>query len=120
MRPRDRRDRVFDEAGFVQRVGVDRDLDVELVGHGETFDRSPPASSPVLVQLQAERAGAHLLAQRVRRTRRCPCRGSRSSSGNASTASYIRRMFHAPGVQVVAFVPVAGPVPPPISVVMPA
>ena len=40
-------------------------------------------------------------------------------SGNASAASYIRRMFHAPGVQVVAFVPVAGPVPPPMSVVMP-
>ena len=29
-------------------------------------------------------------------------------------------MFHAPGVHVVALVPVAGPVPPPISVVMPA
>jgi hypothetical protein len=28
-------------------------------------------------------------------------------------------MFQAPGVQVVAFVPVAGPVPPPIRVVMP-
>ncbi len=28
-------------------------------------------------------------------------------------------MFHGPGVQVVAFVPVAGPVPPPIIVVMP-
>ena len=28
-------------------------------------------------------------------------------------------MFHAPGVQVVALVPVAGPVPPPIRVVMP-
>ena len=28
-------------------------------------------------------------------------------------------MFHGPGVQVVAFVPVAGPVPPPISVVSP-
>ena len=40
-------------------------------------------------------------------------------SGNASTASYIRRMFQPPGVQVVAFVPVAGPVPPPIIVVMP-
>ena len=31
----------------------------------------------------------------------------------------MRRMFQAPGVQVVALVPVAGPVPPPISVVMP-
>ena len=29
-------------------------------------------------------------------------------------------MFHGPGVQVVALVPVAGPVPPPISVVRPA
>ncbi len=28
-------------------------------------------------------------------------------------------MFHAPGVQVVALVPVAGPVPPPIKVVSP-
>ena len=28
-------------------------------------------------------------------------------------------MFHGPGVQVVAFVPVAGPVPPPIMVVTP-
>ncbi len=28
-------------------------------------------------------------------------------------------MFHSPGVQVVAFVPVAGPVPPPIMVVVP-
>ncbi len=40
--------------------------------------------------------------------------------GNASAASSIRWMFHAPGVHVVAFVPVAGPVPPPTSVVRPA
>ncbi len=31
----------------------------------------------------------------------------------------MRMMFQGPGVQVVAFVPVAGPVPPPIIVVMP-
>ena len=31
----------------------------------------------------------------------------------------MRMMFHGPGVHVVAFVPVAGPVPPPIIVVMP-
>ena len=31
----------------------------------------------------------------------------------------MRRMFQGPGVQVVAFVPVAGPVPPPIKVVTP-
>ena len=40
-------------------------------------------------------------------------------SGRFSTACNILAMFQAPGVQVVAFVPVAGPVPPPIMVVMP-
>src|SRR5919197_985177 len=40
--------------------------------------------------------------------------------GNASAASSMRWMFHSPGVQVVAAVPVAGPVPPPTSVVSPA
>ena len=39
--------------------------------------------------------------------------------GQASAAWSIRARFQAPGVQVVAFVPVAGPVPPPIRVVMP-
>jgi hypothetical protein len=31
----------------------------------------------------------------------------------------MRAMFHTPGVQVVALVPVAGPVPPPSMVVIP-
>ena len=39
--------------------------------------------------------------------------------GKPSAASSMRWMFQGPGVQVVAFVPVAGPVPPPISVVSP-
>ena len=39
--------------------------------------------------------------------------------GHASAARNIRSRFQAPGVQVVALVPVAGPVPPPIMVVMP-
>ncbi len=40
-------------------------------------------------------------------------------SGMSSTASSIRARFQAPGVQVVALVPVAGPVPPPTHEVMP-
>ena len=40
-------------------------------------------------------------------------------TGSGSAASSIRAMFHGPGVQVVALVPSAGPVPPPIIVVMP-
>ena len=39
--------------------------------------------------------------------------------GHASAASSMRAIFHAPGEHVVAFVPVAGPVPPPIMVVIP-
>ena len=41
-------------------------------------------------------------------------------TGQASMASSIRARCQAPGVTVVALVPSAGPVPPPISVVMPA
>src|SRR5258705_418084 len=40
--------------------------------------------------------------------------------GKPSAASSIRYMLHAPAVHVVALVPVAGPVPPPIRVVNPA
>ena len=40
--------------------------------------------------------------------------------GSPSAAWSIRMMFQGPGVQVVAHVPVAEPVPPPIMVVMPA
>ena len=39
--------------------------------------------------------------------------------GKASAACSMRAMFHGPGVQVVAKVPVAGPVPPPSMVVTP-
>ena len=41
-------------------------------------------------------------------------------TGQWSSASSIRARFHAPGVVVVALVPSAGPVPPPMIVVMPA
>ena len=39
--------------------------------------------------------------------------------GSASVACSISSMWRAPGVQVVALVPVAGPVPPPMNVVTP-
>jgi hypothetical protein len=41
-------------------------------------------------------------------------------TGKPSAACSMRFKCHGPGVQVVAEVPVAGPVPPPIKVVMPA
>ena len=42
----ERRDRVVDVARLVQRVGVDRDLDVVRVGDRRGSSRSPPASMP--------------------------------------------------------------------------
>ena len=59
----------------------------------------------------------------------CSCRASGKDAlplpkkprfiGKASAACSMRSKFQAPGVQVVAKVPVAGPVPPPIMVVTP-
>jgi hypothetical protein len=40
-------------------------------------------------------------------------------SGRSSSAWYMRPMYQGPGVQVVALVPAAGPVPPPSMVVIP-
>ncbi len=48
-----------------------------------------------------------------------PLPSSSTLTGNGSIASSIRARCHAPGVTVVALVPSAGPVPPPMSVVMP-
>ena len=42
----DRGQRVLEEAGLVERVGVDLDLEVELVGDAEGRCRSRPASRP--------------------------------------------------------------------------
>ena len=93
---------------------------------------SPPAASdterqasiagrrraPVLVQLEPGRAGPPLLHSASSETV-LPLPSSTMLTGQASVDSSIRARFHAPGVTVVALVPSAGPVPPPISVVMP-
>jgi hypothetical protein len=55
---------VLDEAGFIQRVGVDGDLDVELVGDAEAAVDGGWSGAPILVELQADGAGEDLLAQR--------------------------------------------------------
>lgn len=54
----ERLDRVLDEAGFVQRVGMQHDLDVVIVGHRQAIVDRSRRRAPVLVQLQ--RAGAAL------------------------------------------------------------
>src|SRR5580704_4625335 len=56
-------DGVFDKAALVQRVGMDEDLDIHVVGDGEaTIDRSR-GGTPVLVKLQPTRACLDLFHQ---------------------------------------------------------
>ncbi len=57
------RHRRFDEAGFVQRVGMDRDLRIGVVGHRQAAVDRRGRGAPVLVQLQADRAGRDLFDQ---------------------------------------------------------
>ncbi len=63
----ERGERGFEEAGFVQRVGVDGDLHVEFVRDAEAAIDRRGRGAPVLVQLQADDSRAHLLAQRLGR-----------------------------------------------------
>ena len=63
----ERGERAFDEAGFVEGVGVDGDLDVELVGDGEAGVDGGGRGAPVFVELEADDAGEDLFAQRFGR-----------------------------------------------------
>ncbi len=60
----ERGDRVLDEARLVQRVGVHAHLDVHVVGHRERRAEHGRRGAPVLVALEAHRAGLDLLDQR--------------------------------------------------------
>ena len=56
---------VVDEAGLVERVGVDGDLDVVLVGHLQAGVDDGERRAPVLVELQAAGPGLDHVAQRL-------------------------------------------------------
>ena len=108
VRPPMRLERRLDEAGFVQRVGVDRHLDVELVGDPQAASiaagvvpQSSCSFSPIAPASTCSTSGPARLALPLPRKPRF--------IGNASAASSIRWMCQGPGVQVVAKVPVAGP-----------
>ena len=110
------RDRVLDEAGLVERVGVDRHLDVELVGdlRGSAVD-GRGRGAPVLVQLEPDGARRAICSRSGSGCEALPLPRNPRLTGQASAASqHPLRCSTRPGVQVVALVPVAGPVPPPI------
>jgi len=44
-----RRDSVFDKAGFIQRVGVDHHLHVHIVGHGQAAVDGGGRCAPIFV-----------------------------------------------------------------------
>ena len=64
--PLECRDRIVDEAGLVQRVGVNRDLHIVLVGDAQTAVDGGGSRTPVLVELQTHRACADLFVQPFR------------------------------------------------------
>ena len=67
--PLERADRVLDEPALVERVGVDRDLHVELVGDAERAVDRRRRRPPVFVELEPDGARHDLLAQRIGRRR---------------------------------------------------
>ncbi len=114
----------FDETGFVEGVGVDRHLYVVLVSHAQAVVDGGRGGAPVFMQFEADGAGLDLLDQRLRQASgsgrlALPLPVRPMFIGKASAAWSMRARCQGPEVQVVALVPVAGPVPPPIMVVTP-
>nr|GEW53102.1 chaperone protein DnaJ A6, chloroplastic [Tanacetum cinerariifolium] len=61
----ERRQRGFDEAGFVQGVSVDRHLNIILIGDAQAVVDGRRRRAPVFVQLEADGPGLDLLDQRL-------------------------------------------------------
>ena len=57
----ERRDRIVDEARLVERIGVDRDLDVVLVGNRQAGVDDRGRGAPVFVELESAGAGLDLI-----------------------------------------------------------
>src|SRR5271157_5857875 len=62
--PFDGADRVVDEAGLVERVGVDGDLDIHGVGNSKAVVDGGGGGAPVLVQFQPAGAGLDLILEK--------------------------------------------------------
>ena len=59
-------DRCFDEARLIERVGMDGDLHVVLIGHRQRVIDGRWRRAPVFVQFQSDRTGLDLLDRRPR------------------------------------------------------
>ena len=74
----ERRDRVVDVARLVQRVGVDRHLHVEAIGHASGSSRSRPASCPSPRAASGRSRPPGSARRDPPAATCCPCRGTRS------------------------------------------
>ena len=104
--------------GFVQRVGVNRHLHVHLFRDPADSNRSRQASFPNPHAVSDPWLRPESVRAAGSGTRAVALAHETQFMGKASAASSILRTCSTvPGVHVVALVPVAGPVPPPIIVV---
>jgi hypothetical protein len=102
-----------------KRVGVNGHLHVVLVGDAQAAIDRGGRGAPVFVQLQADRAG-RICSGKPGGQAVLPLPVKPKLSGTRPSPAASCAGKNAPGVQVVAQVPVAGPVPPPTIVVRPA
>ena len=62
--PLNRRQGIFNKTGFIQCVGMNRDLDIHGFGNSQAVINRSRRGAPVLVKLQADGAGLNLFLQR--------------------------------------------------------
>src|SRR5580692_5607099 len=62
----ERRDRILDKTGLVERIRMDRDRNVQLLGDAEASVDCRRGRSPILVKFQSAGAGLDHLDQRAR------------------------------------------------------
>ena len=116
--PADGAQGVLHVSRLVEGVRVEGDLHPRRLGDGEARVDGSGSRSPVLMQLEPGRPAVELLPQ-GRFAHGVALAEQGHVDREQSSASSIRARYHDPGVTVVALVPSAGPVPPPISVVIP-
>ena len=115
----ERGDRVVDVARLVQRVGVDRDLHVVALGDAEAAVDRRGRRAPVLVQLEADRAGANLLDEPLGQRRVALAGEPEVDAAARRSPAASARCAARPACRSWRSCPSPGPVPPPTNVVTP-